>query len=486
MKEDANCSLASTTIMSLRSSVLACARCRGSVRSLHSSAVLPRVATKAPAKRFSPSQSRSPAQQNGQNNFSPRALPRKIAPPLSLDGIVEKLEIHLRTNWLTQLAGSADTLRSTLGITQDSFKGLANQFAAVALDGLKKYKGAKGKGKAVEGDVVEWDYAGIVAEYRAKGIEIIPIETAKFFLRYCQHLSSLQSTTRSDPTLKKLAELAVLTDYRYPGEVHPFARQTRRKLILHVGPTNSGKTYSALIALSRARTGVYAGPLRLLAHEVFTRFNEGKIGNEGKRVCNLLTGEERKVLDPNESLSSCTVEMFPLSRKLDVGVIDEIQMIGDVQRGSAWTSAVIGSQCTELHLCGEESVVDLIQSIAKDLGDDCEVRRYERLSPLAIAASSLGSDISKIRRGDCLVTFSRNNIFAMKKLVETNTGLKVAVAYGGLPPEVREEQAKSFNEGNYDVLVASDAVGMGLNLLVLLTLSAVLVLTVCNAGKSSG
>lgn len=241
----------------------------------------------------------------------------------------------------------------------------------------------------------------------------------------------------------------------------------RRKIILHVGPTNSGKTYQALVALARARTGVYAGPLRLLAHEVFSRFNQGTIGNEGVRVCNLITGEEQRILDENAALSSCTVEMFPFSRMLDVGVIDEIQMIADPQRGHAWSTAILAAQCAELHLCGEESVVGLIEKMADDLGDKLEVKRYERLSPLAISDDSLGGDLSKIRVGDCLVTFTRNNIFAYKRMVEEKTGLRVAVAYGGLPPEVREEQARVFNEGGYDVLVASDAVGMGLNLFVL-------------------
>jgi len=233
---------------------------------------------------------------------------------------------------------------------------------------------------------------------------------------------------------------------------------------MHVGPTNSGKTYQALIALAKSRTGAYAGPLRLLAHEVFSRFNEGKIGNEPKRTCNLITGEEQRILDPEAGLISCTVEMFPMTRKLDVGVIDEIQMIGDPQRGTAWTQAVIGSLCEELHLCGEESVVELVKTIAREMGDQVVVKRYERLSPLVVANYSLEGKLDKIRKGDCLVTFSRSNIFMFKRAIEAKTGLRVAVAYGGLPPEVREEQARAFNAGEYDVLVASDAVGMGLNL----------------------
>lgn len=264
----------------------------------------------------------------------------------------------------------------------------------------------------------------------------------------------------------RIQALLKATDYRFPAEWYPFARKMIRKIIMHVGPTNSGKTHTALTALANARVGIYAGPLRLLAHEVFTRFNAGTIGglNGKPRACNLLTGEEERYLDDLRTLSSCTVEMLPAHRRYDVAVIDEIQMIADPARGSAWTFALLGCEAAEIHLCGEESAVDLVKRIAKATGDDVEVRKYERLSPLKVAEASL-DDLSLIEKGDCVVTFSRNNIFAVKRTIEQKTGLKVAVAYGGLPPEVREEQARSFNsEDGYDVMVASDAIGMGLNL----------------------
>lgn len=239
----------------------------------------------------------------------------------------------------------------------------------------------------------------------------------------------------------------------------------KRSIHLHVGPTNSGKTYTALSRLAQARTGVYAGPLRLLAHEVATRFNQGKIGGLTEpRACNLVTGEERRVIDTWAGLTSCTVEMMNFNRHYDVAVIDEIQLISDPQRGTAWTMALLAVQAHELHLCGEPSVVELVKGIAETLGDEVTVHRYERLSPLAVADSSLEGDLKKIKKGDCVVTFSRNNIFAMKQQIEASTGLQVAVAYGGLPPEVREEQARKFNDGTCQVMVASDAIGMGLNL----------------------
>ena len=288
-----------------------------------------------------------------------------------------------------------------------------------------------------------------------------------FFVQWLREAVSNTSTSVSSQLTAILEKL----DLRYPEEWYPKARAMRRKLILHVGPTNSGKTYNALTALAKARRGAFAGPLRLLATEVFNRFNAGNIGGlspNKPRICNLVTGEERRTLDPLAGLDSCTVEMIDLSKIYDVVVIDEIQMIGNQERGFAWTHALLGLCADEIHLCGEPSVVELIKRIGAACGDEVIVNEYERLSPLKVADRSLDADLTKVQPGDCVVTFSRTNIFALKKEIETLCGLKVAVAYGGLPPEVREEQAKGFNAGDeksgYQVMVASDAIGMGLNL----------------------
>lgn len=259
----------------------------------------------------------------------------------------------------------------------------------------------------------------------------------------------------------------------HPAELHPAARQVQRKIILHVGPTNSGKTYHALRALAGAQYGCYAGPLRLLATEIFGRLNNGDIAPTGAdptkkypRVCNLITGEDVKILDDEAGLISATVEMVPLTRKFDVVVIDEIQMIANSERGGAWTQALLGLNAEEIHLCGEESAVELIKELVKPAGDEVIVNRYERLTPLQIAPKSLGNNLADIRPGDCIVAFSRKSIFGLKHLIESKTGLRCAVIYGKLPPEVRVDQAAKFNAGDVDhsVLIASDAIGMGLNL----------------------
>lgn len=299
-------------------------------------------------------------------------------------------------------------------------------------------------------------------------------------------------------TLSYMQKLVDATDRRYFAEQYPIARRLHRKVIMHVGPTNSGKTYHALRALAAAPTGVYAGPLRLLAHEIWERLNLGQIAPKGSedpnfagtdithrihelahgdaikkfgnpkyaRLCNMRTGEEQKYVAQDAPLLSCTVEMLPYMFVFDVAVIDEIQMIADPQRGGGWTSAVVGFPAKELHLCGEETAVPVIQDLLKGTGDELVINRYERLTPLKVEETSLEGDWSKVQKGDCVVAFSRSGIFAIKRKIEEATGLRCAVIYGRLPPEIRSEQAALFNDptSGYDVLVGSDAIGMGLNL----------------------
>ncbi|KAK4050466.1 RNA helicase [Microbotryomycetes sp. JL201] len=396
----------------------------------------------------------------GKNQWAPKAASSR----LSSDGALQRLANHVAKSW-TSGDSHVQQCAAEVGIEWTTFRQLAAPFAAYAQPLLRE---------AVRKKATTVPQLGLDGEHIKQGLTVdgaVHLRDATFgaFARWAaQQPMQLRDaddvSTPLNKAMSKLQQLASAADRRYFHENFPDARQRRRKLVLHVGPTNSGKTHSALVALARARTGVYAGPLRLLAHEVFSRLNEGKIGDEGKRVCNLVTGEEQRILDPEAGLASCTIEMFPTARRLDVAVIDEIQMIGDTSRGTAWTTTVLGTNAREVHLCGEASVVGLVEQLAEITGDECIVKHYSRLSPLVVAETSLDGDLSKIRAGDCLVTFSRNNIFAFKKLIEQKTGLRVAVAYGGLPPEVREEQARLFNEGAYDVLVASDAVGMGLNL----------------------
>ena len=251
-----------------------------------------------------------------------------------------------------------------------------------------------------------------------------------------------------------------IMDIDNPYEWFPEARKIKRKFIMHVGPTNSGKTYNALKRLESCQKGYFAGPLRLLAREVYEKFQE-----RGVR-CNLVTGEE-VVVDIDESgnragITSGTIEMLSLSDVYDVVVVDEVQMIGDPFRGSAWTSAILGAKAKEIHLCGEKSAIPLIQKMVKMTGDELIINEYNRLGKLVVDEKPI--TIDDLERGDCIVCFSKPVILDMKAHVEKQTGLKCAVIYGALPPETRAQEAQRFNDGEYDVVVASDAIGMGLNL----------------------
>jgi ATP-dependent RNA helicase SUPV3L1/SUV3 len=257
--------------------------------------------------------------------------------------------------------------------------------------------------------------------------------------------------------------VALVLDMTDPGRWYPAARAMRRSIHLHVGPTNSGKTHAAVQRLKRADSGVYCSPLRLLAWEVAEGLNADPEGLG--LTCDLVTGQERKVIEGSRHVA-CTVEMADVRKPIDVAVIDEAHLLGDPARGYAFTRAVLGLPAAELHLCGDPAMVPLIETIASELGDTLVVHRYERLQPLRVLSEPLRR-VEDVKPGDCLVAFSRKAVHRLKKDVETQAGRRACVIYGSLPPEARARQAELFNDranSGYDVLIASDAIGMGLNL----------------------
>ncbi|GKY93300.1 hypothetical protein MPSEU_000297500 [Mayamaea pseudoterrestris] len=271
--------------------------------------------------------------------------------------------------------------------------------------------------------------------------------------------------TRHAQMVEQFQELDDNTDLTKPHEWYSYARLDRRKIIYHGGPTNSGKTYQALERLKEAKKGMYLGPLRLLAVEVFEKLTAAGV------YCSLYTGQEILRV-PFETHGAATVEMADLTVDYDVVVIDEIQMMSDNHRGFAWTRALLGSRCKEIHVCGGLEAKDLVERIVANCGDEFEFRSYERFTELTVADRSLASSSEEVgsyktvQPGDCVVAFSRNDLFAIKREIETQTSHKCCVVYGSLPPLTRTEQARRFNDpdSGYDVLVASDAIGMGLNL----------------------
>lgn len=279
----------------------------------------------------------------------------------------------------------------------------------------------------------------------------------------------------SPDVLKSTVPMAMKT----PSRQYPLARRIKRHVHLHIGPTNSGKSYTALNSFKSATTGFYAGPLRMLAREIYDRMEIERI------PCNLITGDEIMEKE-GAGLNSGTVEMMDLSREMEVAVIDEIQMISDPNRGWAWTRALLGVRAEQVHLCGDPSSEDIVSRMLQETGDILHVHRYERLSPLEVMKTPLvptakghkkpnsgGKKVSisfskYLQPGDCLVSFSKKNVQSLRdKIVQAHNGtMCCSIIYGSLPPETRAEQARQFNDPSSDVkyLVASDAIGMGLNL----------------------
>lgn len=273
-----------------------------------------------------------------------------------------------------------------------------------------------------------------------------------YFLRYAKLLY---------PHIDCLDDLKKISDLRCPANWYPSARARDRKIIFHVGPTNSGKTYHALQRFMSAETGVYCGPLKLLAVEVFKKTND--MGTP----CDLVTGEEKTYAKDEEHPAqhlSCSVEMVNLANEYEVAVIDEIQLMRDMTRGWAWTRALLGINAKEVHLCGEAAAIELVQKICSTTDESVEIREYERLTPLKVENVALRS-LKNVRAGDCIVCFNKNDIFSVAKYIE-GKGREVAVIYGSLPPGTKLAQAAKFNDPAHSckILVATNAIGMGLNL----------------------
>lgn len=234
---------------------------------------------------------------------------------------------------------------------------------------------------------------------------------------------------------------------------HP-VRLKKRKIIFNVGPTNSGKSYNALIKFKESKKACYLAPLRLLAWEVYEKFkNEIPIS--------LITGEEKEIREGGTHTSS-TIEMADYSTEYEIGIIDEIQMMGDAERGWSWTKSLLLLNAETIYLCGDSSVLDLLKKIIKITGDELEIVQHERKTKLNFINKVL--NFSNLKKGDALVTFSRKNIFLLKDILENEYGRTVSVVYGMLSPEVRKEEADRFANGETEILIATDAIGMGLNL----------------------
>lgn len=239
-----------------------------------------------------------------------------------------------------------------------------------------------------------------------------------------------------------------------PKNEYPGARCMNRKFYIHVGGTNTGKTYQGIQRLKEAASGVYLAPLRLLALEIQETLLESGV------VCSMLTGEEEDIR-PGATHISSTVEKLDVNRRYDVAVIDECQMIGDSQRGFAWTRAILGVQAMEIHLCVAPEGLKILKTVLKDLGEPYEVIEHERRVPLLWQKKNVV--LGKAQPGDAFVAFSKREVLRMAEFLRKK-GTPASVIYGDLPYATRRQQMQRFLDGETKLLVATDAIGMGLNL----------------------
>ena len=240
-----------------------------------------------------------------------------------------------------------------------------------------------------------------------------------------------------------------------PIDEYKEARRMKRHFYLHVGETNTGKTYASIKRLMEAESGVYLAPLRLLALEIQDKLNSENI------ACSLLTGEEEDIITYAYHVSS-TIEKLQLGTPYEVCVIDEAQMIADNQRGWAWTRAIIGVLSPEVHICMAPEALDIVIKLIKDCDDTYEVIRHKRDTELIVEDKKFNLE-RDVKKGDALVVFGKKKALAVSAQL-LNNNIKTSIIYGSLPYSTRKKQFDRFLSGETEVIVCTDAIGMGVNL----------------------
>jgi ATP-dependent RNA helicase SUPV3L1/SUV3 len=219
-----------------------------------------------------------------------------------------------------------------------------------------------------------------------------------------------------------------------------------------LGPTNTGKTHYAVERLLGHKNGIIGLPLRLLAREIYDRI----VGLRGANAVALITGEE-KIVPPEPQYFVCTVEAMPLNRDFEFVAIDEIQLCGDPERGHVFTDRLFYARGTsETLFLGADTMKPLLRRLIPG------VRFLERQRMSSLRWSG-AKKISRLPRRSAIVAFSAADVYATAELIRRQRG-GAAVVMGALSPRTRNAQVEMFEAGEVDYLVATDAIGMGLNL----------------------
>jgi len=227
---------------------------------------------------------------------------------------------------------------------------------------------------------------------------------------------------------------------------------TKNKITAVLGPTNTGKTHLAIETMLSFESGMIGFPLRLLAREVYDKIIK-KIGSD--KVA-LITGEE-KIIPANSRYFLCTVESMPIDKELDFVGVDEIQMCADHERGHIFTDRLLNIRGNKLTMFMGSNT---IKNIISNLDDDVEFINRNRLSKLTYAGHK---KISRINRKTAIIAFSAEEVYAIAELIRRQKG-GAAIVMGSLSPKTRNAQVELYQSGDVDFLVATDAIGMGINM----------------------
>ena len=225
-----------------------------------------------------------------------------------------------------------------------------------------------------------------------------------------------------------------------------------QRIVALLGPTNTGKTHIAIEKMLEYDTGIFGLPLRLLAREVYDKC----INKVGIEKVALITGEEKII--PNTAIYFiCTVESMPKNKEVDFIAIDEIQMCADRERGHIFTERMLEARGTKLTMfLGSQVMAKIID----DLINGVEFEKRERYSKLSYAGIK---KISRLDRKVAIIAFSIEEVYAIAELVRRQKG-GAAVIMGSLSPKTRNSQVGLYQSGDVDYLIATDAIGMGLNM----------------------
>ena len=306
--------------------------------------------------------------------------------------------------------------------------------------------------RTASSDFRSWNVAGQLSDERSLGRTAVFQFLALTIGRRTKLLRSAAARFQLLPVLEMLDlydSIGLSTPEHIP-DLFAEARKIRRHFVIHVGGTNTGKTYDAMKMLAQAPSGVYLCPLRMLAYE-------GRAVIEKYHVpCSFATGEEKEI-NPEAKHISETIGMLDYSRHYAAAVIDECQLISG-EDGSLYTNAILGVAADTVYVCCAVSGLDITKRLISLCGDTYEVIEHKRSNPLIFENAPYEGP----RRYDAYIVFSRIGAYQMASWLEEQ-GMNPSIVYGKLPYEVKMEEARKFEEGETDCLVATDAIAIGQN-----------------------